>query len=42
MMQGGKGHGFYACMRIHEFGPRKNMRKKPDRADFEYFQIARA
>ena len=27
MMQGRKDHGFHACMEIHEFGSRKNMRK---------------
>ena len=27
MIQGSKGHVFHACMKKHDFGTRKNMRK---------------
>ena len=27
MIQGAKGHVFHACMKKHDFGTRKNMRK---------------
>lgn len=33
--QSRKGHAFHASMKTHAFATRKNMRKKPDRADFE-------
>lgn len=35
MIQGYQAHIFYACIKKYEFGIRNNMRKKPDRADFE-------
>ena len=38
MTPGPKGHGFHACMKVHEFEARQNMKKEPDRADFECFQ----
>lgn len=38
MIQGYQAHIFYACIKKYEFGIRNNMRKKPDRADFEYWK----
>ena len=35
LILGLKGYVFHACMKRHNFGTRTNMRKKPDRADFE-------
>ena len=38
ILQGRKTHAYHACMSMHELGSRLNMRKKPDRADFECLQ----